>query len=348
MEGSRIAVGSLPATDPVSAVRSQFQAFPEMPAWPQLPKRSPKERMDRQGLMGLKGLIWPSPDQPIFALSAEDNAEAWEELREDNREDRLDRAAFRPEEAAGFFTFLKTAADQNLSGVRAVKGQSIGPVSLGAGLLDERGRPLLSSREGMKVLTEYLLLHCRWQARKLSTLGKQVVLFLDEPFLNGKFKPEEYGLQRKDVQAFLSGILEALQEEGFLTGLHCCGPGPWDLLFESPVEIIHFDAFRYLPQVLEDPRPLKAFLRKGGMIAWGIAPTWTPQGRYPDPAELFHLWTDHMDALAAKGLPHEDLVSRSLFSTSCGLGNSLPSVAEEAIRGLGTFVSLWRANVTHA
>jgi len=345
-EGSRIAMGSMPGLDPQAAVQTQWRAFPEIPAWPQLPKRSEKERMNRQGLSGLPGLSWPSAEQPLFALSPPDLTEALEILKNENRENRLERAAFKPEEAAGFFAFLKESSRYISASTLAVKGQAIGPVSLGLSLTDENGKPLLSSKAAMRVLAEYITLHCRWQARKLAALHKPVVVFLDEPFLSSKFQPEDYGLGWGDVQGWLAGIFTALQEEGILTGLHSCGSGPWDWAFGLPVEIFHFDGFQYMNLLLENPNGLKEFIRRGGTVSWGLVPTGMVKGSFPDPAELFQIWEDAFGNLLKRGFDREELIGRSFFSTTCGLGNCSPGVAEEAIRCLGTLVSLWRANIS--
>src|SRR5579872_1134679 len=128
-EGGRLAPGSLPLLDPIEAVQTQFRAFPEIPAWPQLPKKSEKEVMNRQALSGLPGLSWPSFDQPVFTLPSDDMTETLETLKLENHENRLSRAVFKPEEAAGFFAFLDQAPRLMSAGVSAVKGQRGGPIN---------------------------------------------------------------------------------------------------------------------------------------------------------------------------------------------------------------------------
>lgn len=341
-EGARLAVGSLAYLDPGAAVKTQLMAFPDIPSWPQLPRKSPKERMTVQGLSDLPGLTWPTPEQAIWTVPPTDFAEVLEQLKGEGQAGRLERAAFKPEEAAGFFAFLKEAGRPSLSAVSAVKGQIAGPVTLGRLIQDENGKPLLSSRGGMEILREYLLMNARWQARELSHMGKPLVLFLDEPGLGTDFQPGDYGLDWKDVQGLFSEMLEPLQEEGILTGIHTCAPGPWNWVFDSPAEIFHFDGYRYLSQVQDSAKEFNSFFRKGGMVAWGMVPTFMDKGTFPDPAELLHRWVDLYHVLIKKGVRPEDLKGRSLFSTSCGLGNSSVSVSEEATRCLGALHSLWK------
>ena len=341
--GARIAVGSLPYLDPAEAVRAQARFFPEMPAWPQLPKKSIRETMVRQGLSGIPGLSWDEKDQPLWALSPSDSEEALELLKWGNEQNKLDRAAFGDAEAAGFSAFLSAWGEKPPASLGAVKGQCVGPVTLGLALVDENGEAVLGSKKGMEVLREYLLLHARWQVSRLSALGKPVVFFLDEPSLNGRFRPEEYGYHWKEIREWYRVFFEALQEEGVLTGLHCCGPGSWDWFFESPVEIFHVDAFRYLNQVEEQAGSFAGFIRRGGIVAWGMVPTAMSRGLFPEPAELLTRWIECFRKLRAQGLSPEEIAGRSLFSTSCGLGASPVSVAEEAGRCLDMLVSLWKA-----
>ena len=336
-----MAVGSLSSIDPAAAVRTQLMAFPDIPAWPQLPLKSPKEKMSVQGLSGLPGISWPTPEQAVWTLAPIDFPEVLEQLKEENQAGRLERAALKPEEAAGFSAFLKEAGRPGSSQASAVKGQLAGPVTLGRLIQDESGKPLLSSRGGMEILMEYLLMSARWQTRELSRMGKPVVFFLDEPGVGPDLQPGNYGLEWKYIQGWFSGLLEPLQEEGVLTGIHSCAPGPWDWVFDSPAEIFHFDAYRYLPQVLESAKGFDAFLRKGGILAWGMVPTSMDQGHFPDPAQIFHRWVDLFHDLVKKGLRPEDLKGRSIFSTSCGLGGSTVSVSEEALRCLNEFSALW-------
>ncbi len=345
-EGARIAMGSLPGLDPVAAVQTQFRVFPEIPAWPQLPKRSFKELITFQGLSGLPGLSWPTNEQAVFTLSPGDLAEALEILRSENKKNNFSRAAFKTDEASGFFAFLNEARRFMTRETLAVKGQCAGPVTLGLTLRDEGGKPLLTSPDSMKVLTEYLLLHCRWQIEKLSALEKQVVFFLDEPFLNGRFQPEQYGITWKDIEGWLSTLLEPLQDEGVLTGLHSCGEGPWDWAFGMPIEFFHFDAYQHLHTLTQNSTGFNQFIRQGGMVSFGMVPTAMNKGVFPDPAELFQMWEDSLLVLQKRGLDRETLISQTYFSTACGLGNSSISLVEESARCLGTLVSLWRANIS--
>jgi hypothetical protein len=346
--GSRLAVGSLPHLDAATAVQSQLRFFAEIPAWPQLPKRSPKEQMTRQGLLGIPGMVWTDAQKPLWTLRPADTEEALELLISENEAARFERAAFHEDEAPGFRLFLDTLRRDKLDSVKAVKGQCVGPVTLGLNLADESGQPVLASKPHMEILVEYLLMHARWQAAELARTGKPVVFFIDEPAVNGLFTPETYGLKWADLDRWYDSLFGRLQEEGILTGIHCCGPGPWDWVFRASAEIFHLDAFQYLDQVQRQADAFISFMRKGGVVAWGLVPTQKSRGSFPEPAELLTRWSDSMKILARKGMASGEIAGRSFFSTSCGLGLSPLPMAEEAVRCLDMLVTLWKVEVESA
>ncbi len=339
--GARIAVGSLPHADALAAVRTQCQAFPEVPAWPQMPKRSVRERITLQGLSGLPGLHfkqdgtanWSPPSGGWDLLSVK--------LIESRKAGNLNSAALTPDDAAGFFSFLKEGPSHFKPELQAVKGQCAGPVTLGMALRSPEGKPCLQDRGAMEALVEYLTNHALWQVRTLSTLGKPVVMFLDEPSRGG-WDPVGAGLDPETVQGWYNRILEPLQEEGVLTGLHACGKGPYAWALRSCAEIFHFDSHRYMDPFLVESDDVAAFLGQGGWLSFGMVPTAMSHGVFPEAAGLVDRWMRFAHDLSRQGVPAETLGAQSAFSTSCGLGGGSLSVAEEASRCLAGFSSLWK------
>jgi methionine synthase II (cobalamin-independent) len=329
--------------DASAAVRAQLLAFPEIPAWPQLPMKSARERMGLQGLSGFPGIHWVSQVKPIWNASPGKRAQLQELLSHENKENQLERAAFKPEEASGFFAFLSEASKLYGNKMTAVKGQLAGPITLGSQFHDELNRPLLAAKDSMEVLRTYLLMQARWQVRELHKLGKPVVFFIDEPVLGTFFEPQDFGLDWTEIKNWIGELILALQEEDVVTGMHCCGPQPWNWIFDTPAEIIHLDTFQYMKQIPENAERISRFIHRGGILVWGMVPTSMFQGAFPEPAELVRQWEDMAETLTKKGVRKDELVRRSFFSTSCGLGNSPMGVAEEAIRCLGNMVSLWKA-----
>jgi hypothetical protein len=323
--GTRLAPGSLPHEDASEAVRFQIGAYPEIPAWPQLPQRSREERFGMRELSGMPALIRPQPDTPILDVDHPGFDEVAEMLRSENRDGPFDRGAFLHEEGAGFFAFLREAADIWGPELIGVKGQCAGPISLGLMVQDGFGKPILASREGMTALREHLLLHARWQIDKLARLGKPVFFFYDEPYLGSEFRPEEFGWTWDAIVGFLDGLIRPLQEVGVLVGVHSCSNGPWEWVTKTQAEMFHFDA-RYADRLEENAEAWEAYARQGGMLVWGVIPT--------HPAGVSLTGKETGDS----GLGRYRWSERDLFSTACGLGGSTVSEAVEVVRRLDWFV----------
>ncbi|MBI5145577.1 MAG: hypothetical protein HZA27_05300, partial [Candidatus Omnitrophica bacterium] len=85
------------------------------------------------------------------------------------------------------------------------------------------------------------------------------------------------------------------------------------------IDIISFDAFSFLDKFVLYAQDLKDFLKRGGIICWGIVPTQEFSGK-----ETAQLLTDKItagiDILAKKGLSRNLLLENLLLSPACGLG----------------------------
>lgn len=339
-----MAVGSLPQADAPAAVKAQCLAFPEIPAWPQLPKRSVRERLTLQGLGGLPGLHI-RPEGTAVLREPEDGWDKWaRQWAEARKSGDLDSARLTPDDAAGFFAFLQKGPEHFHGDPQALKGQTVGPVTLGMALRDPEGRPLLADPSAMEALVQYLANHALWQVRTLGALKKPLVFFLDEPSRGG-WDPAGAGLDAKTVRDWYGKILEPLQDEGVLTGLHVCGKGPFGWAFETSAEALHFDAHRYLESLLQEAGSVRTFLDQGGHLSFGLVPTAMTGGSFPQAAALVDRWMAFAQALSRQGVPSQTLASRTSFSTSCGLGGGSLAVAEEASRCLAGLTSLWKITV---
>ena len=80
-------------------------------------------------------------------------------------------------------------------------------------------------------------------------------------------------MTRDDTVAKLGEVIEAVHGEGALAGVHCCGNTEWPILIDASVDIINFDALDYGETILLYPEPMKAHLKAGKVLAFGIVPT---------------------------------------------------------------------------
>jgi hypothetical protein len=103
--------------------------------------------------------------------------------------------------------------------------------------------------------------------------------------------------------------------------VHLCAKPDWDFLLKSKIDILSFDSFNCGAVIINYPS-LKEFLDRGGIISWGIVPTYTELlEKEPIPSlqdRLETLWED----LRGKGVDREKLLRQSLLApATCNLLN---------------------------
>ena len=79
---------------------------------------------------------------------------------------------------------------------------------------------------------------------------------------------------------------------------------------------------------LTDPEQVKAFLGRGGVLAWGIVPT-SEKLNQETPESLIKRLKSLVDSLAAKGIDKNLLWERCLVTPSCGTGSVSVEMSEK-------------------
>jgi len=138
----------------------------------------------------------------------------------------------------------------------------------------------------------------------------------------------------------LDELFAAIHQEGALAGTHCCGNTDWSVLLATTVDILNLDAYEFMESLALYPTELRAFLDRGGLIAWGIVPN--HQGIYQTTAEdLAERLRHGMKVIEEKArgrgisISVEELSSRSLLAPNCGLGSTTIEIAHQVLAVLG-------------
>ena len=133
-------IGSFPFTDVDKALDIIFEKCPEIPFWPQLPKRAPYENMYIPFLEGVPCVVVNEDEGTAFMNT--ENAEGIEEFYENVGSNNLEAFRISEKVAPGFYRFLERLKERR-DGVKFIKTQITGPFSMGFGLKDENGKPVI-------------------------------------------------------------------------------------------------------------------------------------------------------------------------------------------------------------
>ncbi|HEX9115067.1 MAG TPA: methionine synthase [Anaerolineae bacterium] len=305
-------LGSLPLTDARAACSFVLRYFPAIPMWPQLPKLTFRENMYVQFSEGLPGANVIGDRLYVDMDHVEQDLERLYVAYLGDDSAGVGAVGRAYAEGLAMFLSLKPA----LAGAVAVKGQVTGPISLGLQVTDWKRRPILYDEIMADALSRLLRLKAAWQETQLRALCPRTLMFVDEPFLSA-FGSAHVSLSRDQVLCSLEEVFAGIQG---LKGLHCCGNTDWGMLLDTSADVISLDAYDYATPFALYANEIRAFLRRGGAIAWGIVPNDGGRLAVETTESLTERLLAAMDLLVQKGISRDDLLNRSLITSSCGLG----------------------------
>ena len=327
-------IGSFPHQDEREAFRLIFKNFPEIPFWPQLPKRSFLEGMVVQYSEGFPSFRWNEKEQRVWIETSRGFEKEIEKFYQRFEEGDLDPFQITEDFARGLRILKNLSSDDHRKKIKYIKGQITGPITFGLALADQEQKPIFYDPTLRDVLVKHLSLKARWLEKKYHELfpGIPTIIFFDEPSLSS-FGSAFSGLNREDVVQSLNECFEAVKE---LKGVHCCGNTDWSVLLSTNLNILSFDAYEYLETLSLYPKDLRAFLERGGILAWGIVPT-SEAILKEDAQSLVKRFKEGIETLSKKGID-PILLQRAIITPSCGMA-SLPVPLAEKVCELTAEVS---------
>lgn len=326
-------IGSVPFLSPEEACQEILSHQSLIPFWPQLVQRDPREEMLLQYSPPLPCL---KPDFRQKDLSYDpdcDRSTALLFFYEKLLAQDPSFFSLLPEFAAGFYQLLKTLPLLNPS-AQYIKGQIVGPITLGLGVRLSSDQFLIHDTELMDAVIKGLAQQAIDQVKQFEGLGKKAIIFVDEPSLSGygsAFTP----LSKDEVLEILGGTIGLIRDQAEARiGIHCCGNTDWSLLLSLDIDILNLDAYGFGESFILYPKEIKHFLEKGKAVAWGLVPTADYTGEETAPALLDQL-AAYFKTLIAKGVDRDRLYTQALITPACGMG----SLSEKTARVLLSLLS---------
>ena len=293
--------------------------LPQLPAWPQLPKRSPKENMYLQFSEGFPGLMIEG-DKPRVKRTTDFDTELERLLT--TAEDEIDAYHISADCAAGLH-----ALPTFLSHPETMKGQITGPVSFGLCITDINGRGIVYDETLAEAAARLLRLKAKWQENFLRRITRTTIIFVDEPYLTS-LGTAFVALSNERVARLLEEVLGGLSG---VKGIHCCGSTDWSLLLSAPIDVLSFDAYNYADSLACYPANVKAFLEKGGNIAWGIVPNDEDALADESLSSLYDRFGEVIAPFTRDGISFRQITAQSLLTPSCGLASLSTDAAVQAL-----------------
>ncbi len=319
-------IGSMPHKDPVRACDLIARYLKDLPAWPQLPARSFLENMYVQYAEGFPGLTVDEAKKHLHIETSRDYGAALEALYTAYLRDDPDAFPIGEDHAAGLYAFLRrTDLDP-----RAVKGHVTGPISWGMTVTDQDRKAILYDDVLGDAVPKLLKLKGAWQERQLTKLGKDTITFVDEPYM-ASFGSSVAAGSFSDPARTAALIDEVFEGLAGLKGIHCCGNTDWSVILRTKLDILNFDTYNYAESLTLYADEVKAFVGRGGCIAWGVVPNTADTVEKEDVTALRERLEEAMAPFTRNGLRFRDLAAHSIITPSCSLAGLTEDGAEQAL-----------------
>jgi hypothetical protein len=299
---STTAMGIMPHKDIERALELALSL--DIPFWPQLPKVSLYEDMYVQASQNFPGIVIDFDKERLSF----DTARFEQEL--DGYFVKMDvpeAFALTAEYSAVFHKFLS----KELQSYKAIRGQVTGPVSFGFKVLDENLKPIIYNDAARTILFDFIQKKTNVQYRELKERNPNAFVWLDEPGLGYVFSGLS-GYNEQQAKEDYHNFVEGLESP---KGLHLCAEVNLPYLLELGVEILSFDAYQigFMPK--EYAGSVAEFIRKGGIISWGIIPTESTVLATQTPEKLAATLSDYWEVISENtGLSLDQIAMQALVA----------------------------------
>jgi methionine synthase II (cobalamin-independent) len=151
-----------------------------------------------------------------------------------------------------------------------VKAQMAGPFTARSVARTSAGQATLDVPGLDQAIFRLVLARALAMVKALRRAGTTPLFFLDEP---GLFAFERANPRHLIAMQELRLLVVALQREGALVGVHCCGNTEWASLLDAGLDILSLDVRLSMDAVLDESGAFARFLDSGATLSLGIIPT---------------------------------------------------------------------------
>jgi hypothetical protein len=207
--------------------------------------------------------------------------------------------------------------EEDLSHYSAIRGQMISPISLGLKIVDQDQKSIIYHDEVREVMFDFIQKKVNQQYQELKAKNPNAFVWVDDPGLGLIFTAFS-GYNEVQAKSDLDRFLEGLEGP---KGVHLCAKPDWDFLLKSKLDILSFDSFNCGVMIINYPSLIE-FLARGGIISWGIVPTYTELLEQETVDSLKERLENFWENLSKKGVDQEKLPRQSLLApATCNLMN---------------------------
>lgn len=330
--------GSMPCAMGEDALALIWRSVPLAPHWPQYPSLGTESSFIVQYLNALMetGVI-ADAKRPKFQVEATDWVERMTAFytlyfqATEGNEQALERFGFSAQGGEGFEGFCRDLERYGTREALLLKGQLTGHLTLGMQITDKNKHAIYYDESLRDMLIKTLALHAEWQTKRLRHYGLPVLMMIDDPELYEVGASTHVTLRREQIIEELNMVVEGILRQGGIPGVHVCTGMDWSLLFDTEIQVVNFDSYDYMQSMMVFAEPVNRFLKRGGILSWGIVPT-NPIAWEENASSLKIRLEENIEELVKRGVDESLLRQQSMITPSCGTGSLPQELAEHVYK----------------
>ncbi len=317
-------MGAVPYREMDRASEVILKCLPEAPSLPIM------TRGIRWMLEGIPCLVFDRERRIVyFDLSTEREGEILD-FYDRIEADDLDYFATTSKTAPFFYHMMERIQSSRPSGLKWVVFHTSGPLLFGDMLKQADGTPSIHNETLRDILIKGLNAKARWLEKKIRAEipDVEVVADLPETTLVNFTSSAGTGSRKEIIEA----INLSFENINGLAWVHCCANIDWSLLFESQVQVVNFDAYQHAENVALYAKEVQSFLKRGGMLGWGIVPVVSDHLQGENSESLIQRLEQGIERLVRQGIDERTLAESSWVLPSCETVLLTPEESDRALK----------------
>ena len=264
---------SLPYEDIKICKRMMLRLYENIPFLAELPKIDPNDNIINRTLENIPGIQYSEKKILIDDYTTAEFVKASSELS--HAFDNLDTSIIDTYSSSAPYWEIYTEMLKRINPEYTII-KLIGPFSLAEMIFNVNTVTLLREKAYRKYLIQAVGAKALWYINKIKSISpntKLIVLFEEHQLYKfGSIKRNNEEITKETIITMFSKLFQKIQSCGGLVGVQSFEKCNWQLLIDSNVNLISFDAYNNTTSLDIIAEKLGKFLAMGGYINWAIIP----------------------------------------------------------------------------
>lgn len=326
-------ISNLPYEDVTLCKQMMLRLYENVPYLAELPKIDPNDNIVKRTVENLPGITYKDKKliiEDCYGSSFIKCAQELDQVFNSDDENKLDAYS-----SSSPFWELYTEMLKRIQPKYTVI-RLLGAYSFAEAVFNVSTSTMLREKAYRKYIIQAIGVKALWFINKIKSLSPEtkVILLFEEQQLYkfGSLKRNHEDITKDTIVSLFTKIFQKIQKAGGLIGVQSFEKCNWQLVLDSNVDLISFDAYNNPNSLNIISDRLGTFLAKGGYINWGIVPANNEKTiRSMNVDTAYKLFTKAIEDLSAEGISLDLLLRNSTVSVQDNLVNIPLLFAEKAL-----------------